>query len=861
MINGNNLQDATSNFVETTNCNRNMTIKTAMLLLAVLFTVSCLRGQSTAKRQLTIQRTTAVITIDGVLKEAAWKTAPIANTFTEFQPTPFKPEESALATEFYFLYDNEGIYIGGYCHERTRDSITAELIGRDGFGNNDFVGFVFDTYNDKLNGFEYFLTPLGEQMDAKVSNGGNEDFSWNAVWQSAAKIHNDGWSFEFFLPYAAMRFGKKPIQDWGMNLVRRRQKSGKQLFWQAVNPNINGFLTQEGLLKGLENIKPPLRLQFSPYMSTYLNHDGTLPAGSKKNTLTVNGGMDVKYGLNQAFTLDMTLIPDFGQVQADNRVLNLTPFEQRFTENRTFFTEGTELFNKGNLFYSRRIGGQPIRYGAAYGQLATGEQLIENPAQSKLINATKVSGRTQKGLGIGILNAITKPTNAKILNSSGGEREYETDPLTNYNILVLDQTMKYNSSVSFVNTNVLRSGNDYDANVSAFLFDLNDKTNTWNLGGSLGMSALLGKGGKDQMGYTHTLYFGKTSGRLNFNIYQELINDKYDKSDMGYFTNNNTLDHNFFVGYNWVKPTHWYNQVRMNINGWHSRLVTPLDEVKGRDRMFQGAGINYNLNMQLKNLWYVGAYMSAGANNNDFYEPRVRGRVFANKGRFSTGGYWNSNSVKKLSWGGDFNWGEGGVFTRKSFNWSLFGKIRFSSRFSVDHYIGTENVKDQPGWADILPPATPAEKDTVIFSRRNLRSVENIFNVKYSFTNRMGLTLRTRHYWSKVVPVEFFKLDMDGKLVAPDRPYTRNRNQNYNYFSVDMVYTWQFAQGSFLNVVWKDIGENFTRTFERNYFKNAERTVSGPQFNSLSLRLIYFLDYMTVKQNRERKKKLAASKA
>lgn len=828
--------------------------KLTVLLIACLL-AGTIVAQVPVKKELTALRTTAAIKIDGIIDEAEWKKAPAATRFTELRPTPFKVEEQANTTEIYFLYSNTGIYIGGYCHERSKDSIAAELVGRDGFGNNDFIGIVFDTYQDKLNAFEYFTTPLGEQFDAKVSpniNGNSEDFSWNAVWQSAAKIHNDGWSFEMLIPYAAIRFGKKKVQDWGLNIVRRRQKSGSQLFWQPIDPTVNGFLTQEGTLKNLEDIKPPLRLQFSPYFSTYANHDGTAPTGTKKNSFTVNGGMDVKYGLNQAFTLDMTLIPDFGQVQSDNRVLNLSPFEQRFQENRTFFTEGTELFNKGNLFYSRRIGGQPIRYGDAYNQLGSGEFVSENPTQSKLVNATKISGRTQKGLGIGILNAVTKPQYATIQNASGQSRQYETDPLTNYNVLVLDQTMKHNSSVSFVNTNVMRSGKDYDANVSSLLFDLNDKRNTWNIGGSVGISAIMNQNNKNTVGYTHSIYMGKTSGRLNFNIWQDFTNDKYDKSDLGYFTNNNTMDQGFWIGYNWNKPKGWYNSLRMNINGWYSRLVTPLDAVKGKDRMYQGSGINYNLNAQTKRLWDVGMYISAGNKYNDFYEARVPGRVFANKGNFGVGGYWNSNSTKKLSWGGNFFTGVGGVFHRRSLDLGMYGKVRFNSKFSVELSVNTENAFDQPGWADVLPATSPTDKETVIFSRRDLRTVENTLNIKYSFTNRMGLTMRTRHYWSKVTPVQFYELDTEGDLVTPTNPYTGNRNQNYNYFTVDMVYTWQFAQGSFINVVWKDIGENFSRSFERNYFKNASNIISGNQFTSLSLRVIYFLDYLTLKKKRNR---------
>ncbi|MFM2360897.1 MAG: hypothetical protein RLY16_2890 [Bacteroidota bacterium] len=809
------------------------------------------------KKQIAAKRIQENIKVDGKLTEPIWQGAPVANQFVSLRPVPFKPENPDNATEVFFLYNDEGIYIGGNLYEKTKDSIASELIGRDGFGNNDFIGIIFDTYVDKLNAFEYFVTPLGEQMDARFSpnmNGNNEDFNWNGVWQSASVIHDKGWSFEMFIPYSAIRFGKKQVQDWGLNIVRRRQKSGEQLFWQSIDPNVNGFLTQEGFLKGLENIKPPLRLQFSPYFSVYANHNPNPEAGANKVTTLVNGGMDVKYGLNQAFTLDMTLIPDFGQVVTDNRVLNLSPFEVRFNENRQFFTEGTELFNKGDLFYSRRIGAEPIHYWDAYGQTNGDESVIKNPSQSKLINATKISGRTQSGLGIGILNAVTRSQFATIENSSKQQRQFETDPLTNYNVLVLNQSLKNNSSVSFVNTNVWRSGPDYDANVSALLFDLNDKSNTWNVGGGVNMSALMNKNGKTVLGYAHSIYFGKTSGRFNFNVWQDLSNDKYDKSDMGYFTNNNTMDQGVWMGYNWTKPRGFYNQLRINFNGWYSRLVSPLDILLKKDRMFQGAGANINLNAQTKRLWWIGANINMGAAYNDFYEARVPGRVFANTGRVGAMFWWNSNEAKKFSWGGQWGIGTGGVFKRVSFDPMLFGKIRFNSKFSIDHNVTLSIVNDQPGWAATIPYMQGDPwKDTIIFSRRNVRTVENILNIKYSFTNRMGITFRARHYWSKVDPQQFYELKLNGKLVKPENPFTGNVKQNYNFFSVDMVYTWQFAQGSFLNLVWKDMAETFNREFERNYMSNLSKTLSGSQTNSVSLRVIYFIDYLQAKKHLHKK--------
>jgi len=816
--------------------------KTKALCFCMLLTSAAF--SQPPKKKLAAVRIQSTIKIDGVLDDPGWTNAPVADKFTALRPTPFVPESTDNATQIKFVYNNEGIYIGGYVHEKNKDSIAAELTGRDGFGNNDFIGIIFDTYSDKLNGFEYFVTPLGEQMDAKVSpntNGNSEDFSWNAVWESRSKLQADGWTFEMFIPYSAIRFGNKKVQDWGLNIVRRRQKSGQQLFWQSIDPNANGFLTQEGFFTGLENIKPPMRLQFSPYFSTYINHDGT--AAANKNKTTFNGGMDVKYGINQAFTLDMTLIPDFGQVQSDNRVLNLTPFEQRFNENRAFFTEGTELFGKGNLFYSRRIGVEP-RF-KKWLSPRPGETIVEDPGQAKIINATKISGRTQKGLGIGILNAITQSQYTKFQDENSNETRKELNmPLTNYNVFVLDQTLKHNSSVSLVNTNVWRSGNDYDANVTSALFDLNDKKNKWNIGGNVSFSNISGKDGKNTTGYAHNIYFGKTSGRFNFNIWQELYNNKYDKSDFGYFTNNNTMDQGVWAGYNWTKPIGWFNQMRINTNFWYSRLVSPIDVLKRKEMMYQGAGINFNFNGQTKKLWWVGININEGAARNDFYEPRYYGRVFRDKGRIGINAWWESNSAKKLSWGGSLFAGTGGVFNRKTLEYNVFGKIRFNSKFSIDNSIAISNSNNQSGWA----ANTGANRDTIIFSRRNVSSVENVVNIKYNFTNRMGLTLRARHYWSKVSPQQFYELDENGKLQTPSNPFTENVKQNYNYLSVDMVYNWQFAQGSFFSVVWKDIGESFNRQFEKNYIKNLGKTIEGNQFNSLSVRVIYFLDYLTVKR-------------
>jgi len=812
-------------------------MKRYLLVMAYLVLCYSIQAQSTIPPSKTLQavRVQSKITIDGDVKEDVWKQTVPATGFIQWRPAAGRPELTDTRTEVWIVYDDEAIYVAGFCHER-KDSITKELVGRDVVGANDFVGVIFDTYNDKINGFGYYVTPLGEQFDAKYSSMG-EDGSWNSVWESNAKILENGWTFEMKIPYSAIRFSSKNIQNWGLNITRRRNKTGQQFMWNPVDPNISGFMNQSGVWTNIENIKPPIRLSFSPYFSTYLDYYPYNQPGKKNWSSSINGGMDVKYGITKAFTLDMTLIPDFGQVQSDNQVLNLSPFEVRYNENRSFFTEGTELFNKGNLFYSRRIGGTPLNYGGVYNQLQPGETVVNNPSTTKLINATKVSGRTSSGLGIGFFNAISDVTYATVEDGAKNQRKVETSPLTNYNIIVLDQSLKHNSSVSFINASTLRSGNDYDANVAAALWDIYNKKVMWNVSGKVAMSQLLGytPSNGNVNGYMHSIGFGKVSGRFNFNINQEFVNDKYQQNDLGFFNNNNYLDHYLWIGYKWLKPKHWYQNLYYNFNINYSRRYKASD--------YQSFGINTNLNGTLKNLWNAGAILNYNAEQNDFYEPRIAGKVFKRPASWMAGFWLGTNRAKKYSLNVE-------VYTRTALKYSgrftdyyLNQYFRFNDKISISLTNSLMPRKNNLGFAFTQAGET-------YIGQRDIRTVENTFNTKYNFNNKMGLSLRIRHYWSKVENKRFFRLKSDGYL--EDYNFSsQNYNYNVSFFNVDMVYTWQFAKGSFINIVWKDASQVFNNDVKERYFKNLNETLDQPQANSFSLKVIYFLDYLDLKKKRK----------
>jgi hypothetical protein len=820
----------------------------ACILTTSIFSTN-LFAQVSPKRILA-KRTTASIKIDGNLDDSAWKQATIATDFVEWRPDFGQPEGVTNKTTIYLLYDNTCVYVGGYCHERTKDSISRELIGRDKVGVNDFVGVILDTYNDKINAVGFYVTPYGEQYDAKYSNGGDEDGSWSSVWDSEAKIHDDGWSFEMRIPYSALRFSNRENQIWGLNITRRRNKTGQQYMWNPTDPKVNGFINQEGELTGIEKVKAPIRLSLSPYLSAYVGHYPYKTSGVNDWSSSINGGMDLKYGISEGFTLDMTLVPDFGQVQSDNKVLNLTPFEVKYNENRPFFTEGTELFSKGNLFYSRRVGGTPIHSGDVYNQLNSGEEVVKNPQESKLLNATKISGRTKNGLGIGFFNAITKPMYAEVKDGNGNKREVETATLTNYNIFVLDQSLKNHSSVSVINTNVTRNGSDYDANVTAGLFNLNNKKNTYNWSGKFALSQLMYPSAKNTNGYSHYIGFGKTGGRWNFQLSEDLMDNKYSQNDMGYATNNNYLDHYFWTAYRWLKPKNWYKRIQVNYNATYSTLFSKLPNQKV-DSKFQGFYTNVNANSQLKNLWSVGVYIGYVPQGYDFYEPRREGYVFKTPVRKQLEGWVETNDAKKYVVSFDYFYGKRDLFNSPNHQLSLQQSYRFNDKLSIRYNIAFRPAIDDAGFYDPMDSnGQPINiGNDVVFTRRNITTVENIFSVKYNFNNRSGITFRVRHYSSEVENKELYDLQNDGTLLpskhVADVPLL---NQNFNIFNVDAVYTWQFAPGSFVNIVWKDESSVGNDNIQDGYFKNFNNTVASPQNNNLSVKVIYYLDYLNFKK-------------
>ncbi len=747
------------------------------------------------------------------------------------------------------MYDNTALYIGASLFDEKPDSILRQMTERDNIGNTDWFAVIIDAYRDGNNGVGFAVTPSGIQFDTKFSataeGGGfggvmsSGDRSWDAVWDSDVERTADGWNVEIKIPYSAIRFSNAPAQTWNVNFVREVRRSRETSFWNEVNPNINGYLNQSGSISGFTDIKSPVRLSATPYFSVYAENFYDKNSSPKSNWgRSVNGGMDIKYGINDAFTLDATLIPDFGQVRSDNRVLNLSPFEVRFDENRQFFTEGTELFNKGDLFYSRRVGGTPLHYYDVFLKLDSLEVLLESPTESQLINATKISGRTNGGLGIGVFNAISAETYAVARNLETGEkRKILTSPLTNYNIAVLDQNLPNNSFATLINTNVLRRGDDYDANVTGTTFTLRNKAQSYAFEGKAVLSQKYYPDATD-LGHNYSGQISKTSGKWRFDLGYSVESYDFDPNDLGFLFSANERALGFQGSFNQNEPFGNFLEAQVTLFSDYERLQRP--------NVFADFGVGLDAFMVTKERVGFGMFtFMEPVETFDYFDPRRDD--FSQYYRFPTswnvGGFVSTDYRKRFALDLQTSFRKFDEEGRRRFNITVSPRFRASDKLSFFWEIGSFNLNNDVGYVNTIDSAK------VIFGRRDNITVENIFNTTYIFTNNMSLSFRLRHYWSKAEYASFHELQSDGRLGPTS--YDAFSDNSFNGFTVDCVYRWRFAPGSDIFIVWKNNTEQFTRLKDEipySYREGIGRFSDIPQRNSLSLRVIYFLDYLNLKR-------------
>jgi hypothetical protein len=820
------------------------------LLKGILFLflgTGLIYGQTaaTSKKQLKAFKITERPKIDGVLDEYFWSLAPSAIDFIQSDPVPGgRPYQQS---DIRVLYDDNAIYIGAILYDTAPDSILKELSPRDEIANTDWLAIQIDTYKAGQLAFEFIITPSGIQIDRRITAPDNFERSWDAVWISSVNITDEGWIAEIEIPYSALRFPKNKEQEWFVNFGRYVRRVREESWWNEKRPEISNTLFQNGILTGISDINSPPRISATPFIATYTDHDRRVSGAPWRSTVT--GGMDLKLGLSDAFTLDMALIPDFGQVRFDDQVLNLSPFEIQFEDNRPFFTEGTELFNRSDLFYTRRIGERPF-YANRARQLPEGATLINAPISNDLVNASKLSGRTDRGLGIGVFNAIENRTYATYETAEGDREQILINPLTNYNVLVFDQNLPNNSYASLVNTNVWREGQAYDANVTALEAGIRDKNNAYMVTANAILSQRHFEDNIEQ-GHAYKMYIEKTRGVVQYRLSYYEKSANFQINDLGFLPRNNERSFYARGRYSIFSPTWFLNRGNMDVGVVYERLHTP--------------NVFYNFGLWTNSFFMTKDFFAFGFNANiepietfDYFEPRTRdfSRFYAFPVNYQIGGFVSTDYRKRFAY--DIN---------SRYRWfkedgrSIY-TLRVAPRFRVsDHFFfvfssSLNRLQNEVGFVPARTNAIGFESlqiGDILFARRNQTIIDNLLSARVNFNPYHNITLRTRQYWTKVNFKDFHLLAQDGSLGYTEYTGRDENNQlvnslTYNLFTVDLVYTWRFAPGSDIIIVWKNLLDDTQNRLDIPYSRAVGDIFNSPQFNSISFKLIYYLDYVLMKR-------------
>ncbi|HEY0741788.1 MAG TPA: DUF5916 domain-containing protein [Chryseosolibacter sp.] len=796
--------------------------------------------------------------IDGLLNDAAWDQVEWAGgDFRQRQPDKGKP--ASVQTKFKVLYDAKNIYVIIRALDPEPDKIIKRMSRRDGF-EGDMVEINFDSYNDMRTAFSFTASVSGVKGDEYVSNGDEWDPGWDPIWYLKTSVDSEGWIAEFRIPLSQLRFADMPELIWGMQVMRMLFRKQERSVWQYIPPDSPGYVHLFGTLKGIKGVKPQKQLEIQPYVvaqtETFEKQEGDpYNTGSRSG---VNFGLDAKIGVTSDITLDLTVNPDFGQVEADPSQVNLSAFELYFQERRPFFLEGNNIlnfptsnFNNNNLFYSRRIGRPPQSYvnTDANGDDGVVEYVKPNN-RSTILGAAKLTGKNKNGFSWGILESVTEKEFAEI-DSLGYKRKEVIEPMTNYLIARAQQDIdKGNTLVGAVFTATNRKIEDArlewlhrDAYTGGFDFLHHWKKRMYYVGGKGIFShvrgtqeaisntqlsserffqrpdnyhsefdptrtSLTGTGGQ--------VVVGKKSGDIVADLGVVWQSPELELNDIGFMSQTDDITQWLWMQYRVFQPRKLTRVYRINFNEWRSY------DYGWRNT---NQGFNVNAHAQWKNYWNTGGGITHNTHNISNADLRG-GPSMRYPGNMWYWGYIVSDTRKKLF--GEFytEIGRGGKKYMISDNYNLdltyrpvnAFQISVSSSFSRNinslQYVATSDANGDPRYivAEINQTVARMSIRATYMLTPNL-SIQywgQPFGTSGTYSNYKTIAdSRSSNYESRFVRVPsadmFFidgryHVDEDGNGMN-DFSFGRP-DFNFGQFRSNMVIRWEYIPGSTVFFVW-----------------------------------------------------------
>ena len=763
-----------------------------VLILVFLFVLFLLLSYLDATAQETDEDTVKSITavrvnpgvkIDGILDEHFWQKAERSGNFTQYQP-----DEGQPASETTFVrvgYDDEALYVGMEMYDSEPEKIISRLTRRDRYVENDLVNLIIDSHHDHQTAYAFVVSVSGTQRDSYYYNDNWNDDSWDAVWESATQLTPWGWTAEFRIPFHCLRFACEENPVWGFYCSRRIARKNELDRWIYIPEEASGFVSHFGHLKGLKNLSPPERLEVLPYVVDYLE---TAPKGQGNldgRDFTRNLGFDLKYGITSNITLDATVYPDFGQVEQDETILNLSVFETWYPEKRPFFLEGFKIFETPfDLFYSRRIGRSPRGYPDDV------KYMIDQPTATSILFAGKISGKTKGGTSIGILEAVTEREEAEFRHQEGYRTKEVVEPEANYLAARLMQDVLKNSVVGVMATAVNQDGR-HPAYTGCTDWRLRFHNGDYEWAGQMMGS----RTGPEEDGWGGWLHLEKQGGEhIRGSIGVEYLDRGIDLNHMGFLSRNDFKEAWAWLQYRTTKQ--WWI-IRKTWNNLNIGLSENLSGVK------LTRGGNFNNSIELTNFWNLGGGIWQDYDN--MYSDReTRGGPPA---PIPIGRNWwvwlNTDARKWYQINPYFEMGD----TRdgRFHTYSLWLELHPRSNIEFSGGPGYYRSKGVSRWLTYLEDDDGNRTDD-IFGEQSVERFDMTFRATYTFTKDLTLQVYAQPFMA-AVDYENFK-----KLVPPDEyeyvdetVYDEEEEEpdfNWKSFNSNVVLRWEYRPGSALFLVW-----------------------------------------------------------
>jgi len=803
--------------------------------------------------------------IDGKDDDEVWRLATAIGQFRQFRPV--EDAEPSLRTEVKVAYDEHNFYAFIRAFDPAPDSIQKLLARRDVRICCDQIKIMIDSYHDRRSGYEFAVNPGGVKRDYAVYDDTNEDDAWDGVWDVGTRVDSLGWTAEFRIPLSQLRYAHGPTNTFGFGVWRDIDRRGlERVGWPLYRVSRPGFISQLGELTGLDGLAAPIRLEVAPYA---VAKNVPRPGFERDQQFAV--GADIKYGITSNITVDATVNPDFGQVEADPSVLNLSAFETFFQERRPFFIEGTGIFQFGvncnivncsgeGLFYSRRIGRDPQLRGV-YGD-------AESPTSSRILGAAKLTGRLPGGLTIGLLDAVTQRAH--------GPGDETIEPLTNYTALRAQQDFrKGESGIGLMATAVNRDLDQWtgdflrsQAYVGAVNFRHRFNNGRYQLSGSFDLSSVSGSptviaatqrtavhnyqrpdddAGNPNLAFDSTrtrltgdaeeLLFRKTSGFIQFETSYMRRSPGFEINDMGILFRSDQQGWNTWGSLNFLKPTALFQQGFWNFNWWQywtSGDGLPTDRAA-----------NTNAHFQLKNRWWVHFGGTVGGLGDIFCDRCSRGGPAVRSDPYIApwGGFEGDQSgiiIPYLF----FNYFKGDVGHSTSFNVSPSVDLRISSQFRGSVGLNVTHSIDDLQFFDRIVDSTGAAHYT--FAHLDQQTTSLSFRLDYTATTTLTVQAYASPFVAKGTFSNVREIANPRAQQYDDRyqvyPVANPGGFNFKQFNSNLVLRWEYRPGSTLFVVWSQGRDDFEPSQgTRPVSKDFGRLFDAYPRNTFLVKMSYWL--------------------